>query len=101
MSKYVVLRLQGKQYKVFEGDSFYVDKMSDKKLKPEVLLVVNEDKVKVGRPVIGEAKLKIKVLNEDVKGEKLDIFKYKSKSRYRKHLGFRPRYTNLLLEEVA
>jgi len=101
MQKYVVLKLQGKQYKVSEGENFYVDKLTDKKLEPEVLLVVDGEKVKVGKPTVKDVKLKLKVLDEEVKGEKVDIFKYKSKSRYRRHLGFRPKYTNLLLEKIA
>ena len=101
MSKYVVLRLKGKQYKVSEGETFLVDKMIDTKAEPEILLTVDGSKVAIGDPTVKDAKVKLTITEQEVKGEKIDIFKYKSKSRYRKHLGFRPKYTKLLLDKIA
>ncbi len=101
MSKYAVIRLQGKQYRVSEGDEILVDKMTDLKAEPEVLLVSNEGKVEVGKPVIKNVKVKVKVLSEMEKGEKLEIYKFKAKSRYRRHTGFRAQYTKLLIEKIS
>ena len=41
-----------------------------------------------------------KVLNEE-KGEKVKVFKFKSKSRYRRHRGFRPQYSRILIEKIS
>lgn len=102
MGKYTVIRLQGKQYKVSEKDEILVDKITDlKKIEPEVLLFVNGGKVKIGKPVLKDIKVKIKVLSELEKGEKIDVYKFKAKSRYRKHIGFRPQYTRLLIEKIS
>lgn len=101
MSKYAVVRIKGHQYKVTEGEEILVDKLGKEKLEPEVLLVVDGEKVAVGKPVIKEAKVKIKVVKEEEKGEKIHVRKYKSKSRYRRHIGFRPRYTRLLIEKIG
>lgn len=98
--KYAVIKYQGHQYKVAEGQELLVDKLLDKS-EPEVLLVADDGKVKVGKPILKEAKIKIKILAEEVKGEKLDIFKFKAKSRYRRHTGFRPQYTKLLIEKIS
>ena len=101
MAKYAVIRLQGKQYKVSEKDELLVDKVVDfKKLDPEVLLFADEGKIKVGKPILKDVKVKIKVLSEMEKGEKIDVYKFKAKSRYKRHTGFRPQYTKLLIEKI-
>ena len=99
--KYAVVKLSGKQYKVFEGKELLVDKIKDKKVDYNVLLLKSADVVKVGKPGLTDVKITFKVVAEEEKGEKLDVFKYKSKSRYRKHIGFRPKYTRLLVEKIA
>lgn len=98
--KYAVLKIKGHQYKVSEGEEILVDKIDDEKVEPEVLLLVNEDKVSLGKPHVSGAKVKIKVKGEE-KGEKIDVLKYKSKSRERRHIGFRPQYTRLLIEKIT
>lgn len=101
MDKYAVIKIQGHQYKVSEGEELLVDKLSDvKKIDPEVLLFVKEGTVKVGKPTLSDVKVKVKVLTEIEKGKKIDVLKYKAKSRYRKHIGFRPKYTRLLIEKI-
>lgn len=101
MAKYAVLRIGGKQYKAEEGKEILVDKMLDLKAQPEVLLTVDGDKVSVGTPLVKDAKVTIKVVEEMVKGEKIDVYKYKAKSRYRKHTGFRAQMTKLLVEKLG
>lgn len=98
--KYLVIRVNGKQYKVKEGEEFLVDKILSEKPEAEVLLSVDGEKVEVGTPTLGDSKLKIKVLEKEVKGEKIHVLKYKAKSRYRKRTGFRPVYTKLLIEKI-
>jgi large subunit ribosomal protein L21 len=101
MAKYAVVRIKGHQYKVSEGEEILVDKIDTKEPEIEVLLVADGEKVKIGKPVIKEAKIKVKVIKEVEKGEKIDILKYKAKSRYRRHYGFRPQYTRLLIEKIS
>ena len=99
--KYAVIRIKGNQYKVTEGQELLVDKLRDKKIEPEVLLLVDDGKVKVGKPTAKDTKVKIKILKEEEKGKKLYVQKYKAKSRYRKKIGFRPVYTRLLVEKIS
>ena len=98
--KYAVLKIQGHQYKVSEGQEILVDKILEEKPELDVLLFVNGEKVKVGKPTLKEVKVILKVLGEE-KGEKLYIRKYKAKSRYRKKIGFRPKYTKLLVQKIS
>ena len=69
--KYAVVRITGHQYKVSEGDEVLVDRLAEQKVEPEVLLVVDGDKVSVGKPKVSGAKVTVKVLGEE-KGEKID-----------------------------
>lgn len=100
MSKYAVIKLAGHQYKVSEGETVLVDHLLDKKVEPEVLLVVDDKKVTVGKPTVEKAKVAVKILGEE-KGLKIDIYKYKAKSRYRKHTGFRPLYTKIEIGKIT
>jgi len=97
--KYAVVRIKGKQFKVFEGDNFLIDKVEGK-LEPEVLLYVDGDKIQIGDPLVKGVKVDIKVDGNE-KGEKIDVLKYKAKSRYRKHIGFRPNYSRIKIQKIS
>lgn len=100
--KYAIVRIGGKQYKAEEGKEILVDKLIDpKKFEPEVLLFVDGEKTKVGKPVLKDIKVGLKVVTDMEKGEKVEIYKFKSKSRYRRHTGFRAQYTRLLVEKIS
>lgn len=100
--KYAVIKLQGHQYKVEEGTTILVDKLADpKKPDPRVLLLVDGDKVTVGKPEVKGASVTFKVLAEEEKGEKVTVLKYKAKSRYRRKTGFRPVYTKLQVSKIT
>ncbi len=98
--KYAIIKLQGHQYKVIEGKEILVDSLGGKKPEPEVLLVVSDGKVKLGKPKVRQAKIEFKVLGEE-KGEKIYVQKFKAKSRYRRKMGFRPKYTRLQIEKIS
>lgn len=101
MAKYAVVRIGGKQYKAEEGKEILVDKLADpKKIGADVLLYVDGDKVSVGKPTL-KTEVKLKVVTDMEKGEKIEIYKFKAKSRYKKHTGFRPQYTRILVEKIG
>lgn len=102
--KYVVIKTSGRQYKVAEGDELEIDKIEGEKGKSitfeEVLLLVDEGKVKIGQPLVKGAKVKAKILDQ-VKGKKIRVATYKAKSRYRRVKGFRPLLTKIKIEKIA
>src|SRR4030066_1705094 len=93
--KYAVIRTGGKQYKVMEGQTLVIEKVDVEKEKPiefdQVLLLVEDDKAKIGQPIL-EAKVKAKVIDH-IKGEKIDVFKYKAKTGYHRKIGHRQNLT--------
>ena len=99
--KYAVIRILGRQYKVIEGQELLIDKMNDLKLVPEVLMVVDGDRVEIGKPIVKGAKVGLKIVSEVEKGEKIEVYHFKAKSRYRKHTGFRPQHTRVLVEKIS
>lgn len=102
MSDFAVIKLQGRQYLVNEGEELVVDKLTDpKKIEASVLLVSKSGKVTVGTPEVKGASVKLKLVEEKVLGDKVKIFKYKSKSRFRKRMGFRPQYSTLKVEKIS
>lgn len=101
MAKYAVIGLNGRQYKVSEGEEILVDLLAEEKPEVSVLLLSEGEKVSVGKPALKDVKIKFKVVTPLEKGEKVDILKYKSKSRYRRRMGFRPKYTRLLIEKIG
>jgi large subunit ribosomal protein L21 len=100
MNDYAVIKIKGIQYKVSKGEEILIPGTCDEKVKTETLLRVNDDKVSIGKPSITKLSCKLKVITEGVRGEKINVLKYKAKSRYRKRIGFRSISTKLLVEKI-
>jgi large subunit ribosomal protein L21 len=99
--KYAVIELKGTQYKVKEGDELLVDKLGDDKPDARVLLLVDGKKVTVGKPEVKGAKVKLKVLEKELKGKKVSVETFKAKSRYRRKIGFRPQLSKIKVEKIG
>jgi large subunit ribosomal protein L21 len=100
---YAVIKTGGKQYKVSEGDIIEIDRIAGRDGKisfEEVLLLVNDGKVKVGKPFLSGEKVEGKIL-EDIRGEKVRVSKFKSKVRYRRTTGFRAALTRVQIEKIG
>src|SRR3989338_6695976 len=97
---FAVIKINGNQHAVSEGQEILVDRISAKDLNPDVLLMVKEEKISIGKPILKNINLKLKIIGEE-KGRKIDILKYKAKSRYRRRLGFRPIYSRLKIERLG
>ena len=101
--KYAVIKTGGKQYKVTEGDVIEIDRILGKDGKftfEEVLLLVTDGKVTVGKPFIKGEKVEGKIL-EDIRGVKIRVSKFKSKVRYRRTVGFRAALTKVQIEKIG
>lgn len=99
---FAIIATGGKQYKVSQGDVIYVEKLEneiDSTVSFDVLMVSGDDGVQVGNPVLSGAKVEGKVLAQ-VKGEKITVFKYKSKKNYARKAGHRQPYTKVEITAV-
>jgi large subunit ribosomal protein L21 len=103
---YAVIKLQGHQYIVSEGVEIVVDNLSQKEWEKlsidEVLAVFDEagTTVKVGTPFVKWAKVEATVWTTQ-KWEKVDVLKFRRKTRYFRKRGFRPTETILTIKSIV
>lgn len=106
---YAIIKTGGKQYKVKEGEEFRTEKIKGAgegdQIEFEKVLMISdpgkngEGKINIGRPYLEKAVVKAEVLVRG-KAEKITVFKYKKRKRYRKKLGHRQPYTQLKITEI-
>ena len=102
---YAIIKTGGHQYTVAPGDTLEVEKLE---AEPganielgEVLLVGGGDNgITIGTPFIDGAKVLARVVSQG-KGQKLVVFKYKAKKRYRRKTGHRQNLTRLSIKEIS
>lgn len=100
---YAVVEIAGKQYRAEKGATLRVDRLEAEKgssLSLDKVLLLSGDTVKVGAPYVAGAAVKA-VVEDEVKGDKIVVFKYKPKKDYRRTQGHRQSYTLLKVEEIV
>lgn len=98
---YAIIRTGGKQAKVHEGDVIDVERLhTDGEVTFTPLLVVDaKGKVFSGRDQLKTAKVTAKVVGESA-GDKVEMFKYKAKTGYRRRGGHRQKYTTIEVTKI-
>jgi large subunit ribosomal protein L21 len=97
---YAIIKVAGKQYRVTEGERLLVDRLAEEDgatITPTVLLVGGD-----GAPELepSDTKVVAKVVAA-VKGPKVRIGKYKKRTGYRRHTGFRASLTQIEIESIG
>ena len=97
-----VVKISGKQYIVSERESLLVDLLPEgtKELTLDALLVIDGDKTKVGTPTVKGAVVKAKVVEAEVKGDKIRVIRYKAKKRVHKENGHRQKYSRIEITSI-
>lgn len=101
-----VIKTGGKQYVVSKGDTIVIEKLSgdlkqgDTVVFDEVLLVDNGSDTTIGAPVISGAKVKGTVVLAGL-DKKIEVVKYKPKSRYHKRRGHRQPILKVKIDSIA
>ena len=100
---FAVIETGGKQYKVSVGDKLKVEKLEaqegDNLVFDKVLLTADGDNVQVGAPYVSGVKVDAKILKQG-RHKKIIVFKYHSKTRYRKKKGQRQDYTEIQILDI-
>ena len=99
-----VIKTGGKQYVVKEGDVLTVEMLKadvGSKVSFEVLLMAEPDgsKVDVGAPMLSN-KVEAEVVSHG-RAKKIEVVKYKAKSRYRRRVGHRQPFTKVKIQKIA
>ena len=97
-----VIETGSKQYMVEKGHKIETELLhSDKDVVEfQPLLVIDGDKIQVGKPKVENATVKAKIIEADVKSEKIKVLKYKAKKRQKTLTGHRQRKTILEITEI-
>jgi large subunit ribosomal protein L21 len=98
-----VIKTGGKQYIIKPGDRLKVEKIEgevgDMVEIKEVLLVKTDREIKIGTPLVENAKVKASIV-EQGKAPKVIVFKKKPKKGYKRKKGHRQLYTTLEIKEI-
>ena len=100
---FAVIETGGKQYKVSEGDTLFVEKIdaeAEQTVKLDKVLAVSDDSgFRVGAPYVSGAAVEAKVVKQG-KGKKLYVLKYKPKKNKKKKMGHRQLYTKIEITKI-
>lgn len=101
---HAIIETGGKQYKVTEGDTLFIEKLpqeaGDAVTFSKVLAVLDGDNATIGTPVVSGAKVEATV-EKNGRGKKIRVFKYNPKKGYRKRQGHRQPYTKVTIGKIS
>jgi large subunit ribosomal protein L21 len=101
---YAMVEIKGNQYKAQKGDLLTVQRVSSEKGDvvefDSVLLLRDDENLKIGEPYVSGAKVKA-VVEDHVRGDKVIVHKYKRRKRYKRTRGHRQDLTVLRVEEIT
>ena len=97
-----VVKVGGKQYIATEKETLLVDLLPEgtKELTLDALLVIDGDKTSVGTPTVKGVKVTAKVVEDEVKGDKVQYIRYKAKKRVHKVNGHRQKYSKIEIASI-
>jgi large subunit ribosomal protein L21 len=97
-----VIKVGGKQYIVTEKETLLVDRLPDgtKELELDALLTIEGDKAEVDAPLVKGVKVTAKVVDEEVKGDKVRVIRYKAKKRVHTENGHRQQYSRIQVTSI-
>lgn len=100
-----VIKTGGKQYQVAKGDLIKIEKLpkvenGEKVVFDTVLLLSDKDKITIGNPTVAKAKVEATLIR-NFKDKKIDVLKYKNKTRYRKNYGHRQQLAEVKIDNIV
>ena len=101
---YAIIKTGGKQYRVSVGDIIEVEKLPQEAGAEisfdEVLMVGGDKDVAVGRPLLEKAKV-IGEIVDQMRGQKIVVFKHKRRKDYRRKMGHRQSLSRIRIKEIV
>lgn len=100
---YALVEILGKQYKAEEGKVLTVDRLNMEEGSSyeieKVLALVDGDNAKFGTPCVENAKVTATV-GEEIKGDKVKVYKFNKRKGYRRTQGHREKYTKITINKI-
>src|SRR5262249_55065157 len=101
-SLYAVIKTGGKQYRVTEGQKLRVERLAGdpgESLNFDQVLLLGGETPKVGQPIVSGASVSAKIVAHD-RARKIIVFKLRRRKNYRRKIGHRQPYTELLITGI-
>ena len=103
MANVAVIRTGGKQYKVSEGETLEIERLTtavgSSTEFSDVLLVIQDSKVQIGKPTVAGAKVVAEVVHHD-RAPKVIAFKYRRREGYHRTVGHRQARTRIKIQKI-
>lgn len=100
---FAVIATGGKQYLVAKGEKIQVEKLEgkagDKITFDQVLATISDKAYTLGKPVLKDASVEATIIKQG-RGKKIEVLKYKPKSKYRRKIGHRQAYTEVEITKI-
>ena len=100
---FAVIKAQGKQFKVAQGDTLTIDRLAGEKGAKvslgEVLMLVDGGKAPVGKPVLSGAKVEAEILDHP-RGDKIKVFKKRRRKNFHRTRGHRQDLTTVKITSI-
>lgn len=100
---YAVIISGGRQYRVVEGQTLKLEKLSAEigsKVDFDVLMMVNGDQIKLGNPYVKGCKVAASIVSQG-RHKKISIMKFRRRKHYQKETGHRQYYTEVKIESIT
>ena len=101
---FAVIKAQGKQFKVAEGDTLTVDRMTGdagaKISLGEVLMLIDGATTTVGKPLVSGAKVMAEIVDHS-RGDKIKVFKKRRRKNYHRTRGHRQDLTTVKITAIT
>jgi large subunit ribosomal protein L21 len=100
---FAVIATGGKQYLVAKGEKIQVEKLEgkagDKVTFDQVLATISDKAYNLGKPLVDGAAVEATIVKQG-RGRKIEVLKYKPKSKYRRKIGHRQAYTEIEITKI-
>lgn len=97
---YAVIASGGKQYRVEEGQRLSIERVTGEEVSLRPVLLVDGDDVLAGTSALANASVTARVVGA-TKGPKIDGFKYRNKTNWRRRFGHRQHYTEVEIVSIS
>lgn len=101
---FAVIKAQGKQYKVAQGDELTIDRLAGEAgatiALGEVLMLVDGSNTKLGTPVVGGAKVQAEIVSHS-RGDKIKVFKKRRRKNFHRTRGHRQDLTTVKITSIT
>ncbi|MGL4388456.1 MAG: 50S ribosomal protein L21 [Brevinema sp.] len=100
---YAIVEIGGQSHKAEKGSEFLVNLMNSEKGTKidfdKVTMINDNGTTEIGTPYL-PATVQVEIIESEVKGKKLTVFKYKNKTNYHVRTGHRQKYTLIKILDI-